>query len=94
MECIVVDMCYGIVVDVTVQMQIIFQIKENSKFFFPWGLGVPQAGKNFARPPQPTAVPIFWPEHIPPPPNWVLSPKISKKLKKTTPHFYLNFEYF
>ena len=36
------------------------------------------AAKIFARFPQPTTVPAFWPEPVPP--NWVLSLKISKIL--------------
>ena len=56
--------------------------------FFPGGLGgFPQAGKILPIP-QPIPVPAFWPEPVPP--NWVLSPKISKIL----PHFSLNFDYF
>ena len=49
--------------------------------------GVPRWQK-FCLSPQPTSIPTFRPEPVPP--TWVMSPKISKLL----PHFSLNFDYF
>ena len=59
--------------------------------FFPTGdWGVPPRQQKFCPSPQPTTVPTFWPELVPP--NWVLSTET--KISKILPHFTLNFDYF
>ena len=58
----------------------IFPYKETvlrARVFFQGDWGSPQAAK-ILHPPL-TAVPAFWPEPVPPPPNWVLSPKKIQK---------------
>ena len=57
-------------------------------FFFSWEDWGSPRWQKWCLSPQPTAVPVLWPEPVPP--KWVLSPKISKIL----PHFPLNFDYF
>ena len=47
-----------------------------------WGLGGPSSRWKFCLPLQPTAVPAFWPEPVPPTEFWIL------------PNFSLNFDYF